>query len=137
MEASEKNGRFVAYNRFLNMEYYILLTLGLVAGFLSGLIGIGGGIIIVPVLVYLIKMDQKMAQGTTLFMFMLPIGILGVYNYYKAGQVDFKSALIISLTFIIGSYLGSKTALNLDTKLVKQFFAGAIILVGLKMLIGK
>ncbi len=119
------------------MEYYILLTLGLVAGFLSGLIGIGGGIIIVPVLVYLIKMDQKMAQGTTLFMFMLPIGILGVYNYYKAGQVDFKSALIISLTFIIGSYLGSKTALNLDTKLVKQFFAGAIILVGLKMLIGK
>ena len=137
MEASEKNGRFVAYNRFLNMEYYILLTLGLVAGFLSGLIGIGGGIIIVPVLVYLIKMDQKMAQGTTLFMFMLPIGILGVFNYYKAGQVDFKSALIISLTFIIGSYLGSKTALNLDTKLVKQFFAGAIILVGLKMLIGK
>ena len=134
MEASEKNGRFVAYNRFLNMEYYILLTLGLVAGFLSGLIGIGGGIIIVPVLVYLIKMDQKMAQGTTLFMFMLPIGILGVFNYYKAGQVDFKSALIISLTFIIGSYLGSKTALNLDTKLVKQFFAGAIILVGLKML---
>ena len=137
MEASEKNGRFVTHNRFLKMEYYILLTLGLVAGFLSGLIGIGGGIIIVPVLVYLIKMDQKMAQGTTLFMFMLPIGILGVFNYYKAGQVDFKSALIISLTFIIGSYLGSKTALNLDTKLVKQFFAGAIILVGLKMLIGK
>lgn len=116
---------------------YVLLVLGLVAGFLSGLIGIGGGIIIVPVLVYILHMDQKMAQGTTLFMFMLPIGILGVYNYYKAGQVDFKSALIISLTFILGSYLGSKTALTIDTKIVKQIFAVAIILVGIKMLWGK
>lgn len=116
---------------------YILLALGLVAGFLSGLIGIGGGIIIVPVLVYALHMDQKMAQGTTLFMFMLPIGILGVYNYYKAGQVDFKSALIISITFILGSYLGSKSALTIDTKIVKQIFAIAIILVGIKMLLGK
>ena len=116
---------------------YVLLALGLVAGFLSGLIGIGGGIIIVPVLVYKLHMDQKMAQGTTLFMFMLPIGILGVYNYYKAGQVDFKSALIISITFILGSYLGSKTALTIDTKIVKQIFAVAIILVGIKMLWGK
>ncbi len=116
---------------------YVLLALGLLAGFLSGLIGIGGGIIIVPVLVYMLHMDQKMAQGTTLFMFMLPIGILGVYNYYKAGQVDFKSALIISITFILGSYLGSKTALTIDTKIVKQIFAVAIILVGIKMLWGK
>lgn len=116
---------------------YVLLALGLVAGFLSGLIGIGGGIIIVPVLVYMLHIDQKMAQGTTLFMFMLPIGILGVYNYYKAGQVDFKSALIISITFILGSYLGSKTALTIDTKIVKQIFAVAIILVGIKMLWGK
>lgn len=116
---------------------YVLLALGLVAGFLSGLIGIGGGIIIVPVLVYMLHMDQKMAQGTTLFMFMLPIGILGVYNYYQAGQVDFKSALIISITFILGSYLGSKTALTIDTKIVKQIFAVAIILVGIKMLWGK
>jgi uncharacterized membrane protein YfcA len=116
---------------------YVLLALGLLAGFLSGLIGIGGGIIIVPVLVYALHMDQKMAQGTTLFMFMLPIGILGVYNYYSAGQVDFKSAFIISITFILGSYLGSKTALTIDTKIVKQIFALAIILVGIKMLWGK
>lgn len=115
----------------------ILLTLGLVAGFLSGLIGIGGGIIIVPVLVYLLQMNQKMAQGTTLFMFMLPIGILGVYNYYKQGQVDFKSALIICATFVIGSYYGSKTALAIDTKLVKQIFGAMIILIGLKMLMNK
>ena len=112
----------------------ILLALGLVAGFLSGLIGIGGGIVIVPVLVYLLAMDQKTAQGTTLFMFMLPIGILGVYNYYKAGHVDFKSAAIVAATFIVGSYFGSKTAIAIDTKVVKQIFAVAIILIGIKML---
>jgi len=112
----------------------ILLALGLVAGFLSGLIGIGGGIVIVPVLVYILAMDQKTAQGTTLCMFLLPIGILSVYNYNKAGNVDFKSAAIIATTFLVGSYFGSKTAIAIDTKLVKQIFAVSIILIGIKML---
>ena len=115
----------------------MLLLIGAFAGFLSGLIGVGGGIVIVPFLVYALSMNQKMAQGTTLFMFMLPIGILGVYNYYKEGMVDFKSALIISITFIVGSYLGSKTALAIDTKLVKQIFGAMIILIGIKMLLNK
>jgi uncharacterized membrane protein YfcA len=115
----------------------ILLSVGLVAGFLSGLIGIGGGIVIVPVLVYFLSMNQKAAQGTTLFMFLLPIGFLGVYNYYKQGQIDIKSALIMCITFIVGSYFGSKTALVLDTKLVKQIFGAMIILMGFKMLLNK
>jgi uncharacterized membrane protein YfcA len=115
----------------------ILLAVGLVAGFLSGLIGIGGGIVIVPVLVYFFSMSQKTAQGTTLFMFLLPIGLLGVYNYHKAGHVDFKSAAIMAITFVVGSYLGSKVAINIDTKLVKQIFAASIILIGIKMLTGK
>lgn len=115
----------------------ILLAVGLVAGFMSGLVGIGGGVIIVPILVYFLHQNQKMAQGTTLFMFLLPIGLLGVYNYYKGGQIDFKSAFIMATTFIIGSYLGSKTALTIDTKLVKQIFGAMIILVGFKMLLNK
>lgn len=115
----------------------ILLAVGLVAGFMSGLVGIGGGVIIVPILVYFLHQNQKMAQGTTLFMFLLPIGLLGVYNYYKGGQIDFKSAFIMASTFIIGSYLGSKTALTIDTKLVKQIFGAMIILVGFKMLLNK
>lgn len=118
-------------------QLIILLAVGLIAGFLSGLIGIGGGIVIVPVLVYFFSMNQKTAQGTTLFMFLLPIGIMGVYNYYKAGHVDFKSAGIMAITFIVGSYLGSKTAITIDTKLVKQIFAVSIILIGIKMLLGK
>jgi hypothetical protein len=82
-------------------------------------------------------MNQKTAQGTVLFMFLLPIGILGVFNYYKAGHVDMKLAAIMAITFVVGSYLGSKTAISLDTKLVKQIFGGTIVLIGLKMLMGK
>lgn len=118
-------------------ELLILLAVGLVAGFLSGLVGIGGGIVIVPVLVYFFHMNQKMAQGTTLFMFMFPIGILGVYNYYKGGYVDYKSALIIAVTFVLGSYFGSKVVIGLDTKVVKQVFGGLLVLVGIKMLFNK
>ncbi|MCA6436204.1 MAG: TSUP family transporter [Bacteroidota bacterium] len=118
-------------------EIIILLGVGLLAGYLSGLIGIGGGIIIVPVLVYLLNMNQKMAQGTTLFMFLFPIGFLGVYNYYKAGYIDYKTAGIIAATFIIGSYFGGKTVVHIDTKIIKQIFGAIIILIGIKMLLNK
>jgi uncharacterized protein len=118
-------------------DILILLSAGLAAGFLSGLVGIGGGIVIVPILVYFFNMNQKMAQGTTLFMFLFPIGILGVYNYYKGGYVDYKSAAIIAVTFVIGSYFGSKTVIGIDTKIVKQIFGAILVLVGFKMLFNK
>ncbi len=114
-----------------------LLAIGLLAGFLSGLIGIGGGIVIVPLLVYLFSMNQKMAQGTTLFMFLFPVGILGVYNYHKAGLIDYKMAAIMAITFIVGSYFGAKTVVVIDTKIVKQLFGAIIILIGFKMLFNK
>ena len=104
----------------------ILLAVGVAAGFLSGLVGIGGGIIIVPVLVYFLGFTQHQAQGTTLFMFLLPIGILGIMNYHKAGNVDYKTACIIATTFVFGSYFGSKLAISLDQKMIKQIF-GAIL----------
>jgi uncharacterized membrane protein YfcA len=115
----------------------ILLSVGLVAGFLSGLVGIGGGIIIVPVLVYFLGFSQHQAQGTTLFMFLLPIGIFGVLNYHKQGYVDYKTALIICSTFVFGSYFGSKFAISLDQKTIKQIFGVIIILLGCKMLFWK
>ena len=116
---------------------YILLLVGLIAGAMSGLVGIGGGIIIVPVLVYFLNFNQQQAQGTTLFMFLFPIGILGVMNYYKAGYVDIKTALIVGSTFIIGSYFGSKLAISLDQKTVKQIFGVIIVLLGFKMIFWK
>lgn len=115
----------------------ILLAVGVAAGFLSGLVGIGGGIIIVPVLVYFLGFTQHQAQGTTLFMFLLPIGILGIMNYHKAGNVDYKTAFIIATTFVFGSYFGSKLAISLDQKMIKQIFGAIMILLGAKMLFWK
>ena len=115
----------------------ILLVLGLAAGVLSGMIGIGGGIIVVPALVYFIGYSQHQAQGTTLFMFMLPIGILGVINYYQAGQIEFKTAFIMASTFFIGSFFGSKIAISIDQATLKKVFGIILFLVSIKMIMGK
>ena len=115
----------------------ILLLVGLIAGALSGMVGIGGGIVIVPVLVYFLGFSQHQAQGTTLFMFLIPIGILGVINYWQSGYVDWKVALIMASTFVIGSYFGSKFAISLDQQTIKKVFGTIIILLGIKMVLGK
>lgn len=115
----------------------ILLCIGLAAGLLSGMVGIGGGIIIVPALVFFIGFSQHEAQGTTLAMFLIPIGILGVYNYYKAGYVDVKVALIMAITFVLGSYIGSKVSITLNQEVVKKVFGVIIFLISLKMVFGK
>lgn len=115
----------------------ILLFIGLAAGFMSGMVGIGGGVVIVPMLVYFLAFDQKMAQGTTLFMFMFPIGILGVINYYKNGSIDIKTALVIMSTFIIGAYFGSKAALKFDQDTLKKIFGIFLAMVSLKLIMGK
>jgi uncharacterized membrane protein YfcA len=114
-------------------EIIILLSIGLIAGFFSGLVGIGGGIIIVPVLVYFLHFSQQSAQGTTLFMFLFPIGILGVYNYYKAGYMDWKAAAFMAITFVLGSFFGSKIAVSIDQQTVKKVFGIFVILIGIKM----
>jgi uncharacterized membrane protein YfcA len=115
----------------------ILLCVGLVAGILSGMVGIGGGIIIVPALVYFLGMSQHTAQGTTLAMFLMPIGILGVFNYYKAGHIDMKVALVIATTFVLGSFVGSKISIGLDQTTVKRVFGVIIFVISLKMILGK
>ena len=115
----------------------ILLSIGLLAGALSGMVGVGGGIIIVPMLVYFLGFSQHLAQGTTLFMFLLPIGILGVYNYYQSGNVDFKTALVICSTFVVGSYIGSKISLGMSQEVVKKTFGIIILFISLKMIFWK
>ena len=115
----------------------ILLIIGIFAGFLSGMVGIGGGIVIVPMLVYFLGFDQHTAQGTTLFMFLFPIGILGVMNYYQKGNIEMKTAAIICTTFIIGSYFGSKLALNIDKTTITKVFGFIFLLISLKMIFGK
>ena len=115
----------------------ILLCIGLVAGILSGLVGIGGGIIIVPALVYFMSVSQHEAQGTSLAVLLLPVGIFAVYNYYKAGYVDIQATLIIASTFLIGGFIGSKIAIAIDQSMIKKIFGVFLLLVALKMILGK
>ncbi len=112
----------------------IIILVGMAAGILGGLVGVGGGIIIVPSLVYFIGFSQKTAQGTSLGLIMLPVGILGVLMYYKQGHVDFRVVGILAVGFLLGSYLGSKIALSLPQDTVKKVFAVLMVIIAVKML---
>ena len=112
----------------------IIILVGVAAGMLSGLVGVGGGIIIVPSLVYFIGFSQKTAQGTSLGLILLPVGILGVLQYYKQGHLDVKVVGLLALGFLAGSYYGSKIALSLPQEMVKKIFAILMIAVAFKML---
>ena len=112
----------------------LLLLLGFGAGILSGLVGVGGGIIIVPGLVFLLGFSQKMAQGTSLAVLLLPVGILAVMQYYKSGFVDVRSVGIIAIAFLVGGFFGSKIAIMLPAESVKKIFAILLLLISIKML---
>lgn len=112
----------------------IIIMVGIAAGILSGLVGVGGGIIIVPALVYFIGFSQKTAQGTSLAMIMLPVGIFGVMQYYKQGHVDFKIVGLLAIGFLAGSFFGSKIALSISQETLKKVFAVLMILIAIKML---
>ena len=112
----------------------VLLLIGLAAGILGGLIGVGGGIIIVPSLIYFLGFSQKEAQGTSLGILLLPVGILGVLQFYKAGYVDMRTVWLVSFGFLVGSYFGSKIALRFSQETVRKIFAIVMILIALKMI---
>lgn len=115
-----------------NILLYILL--GLVAGVLSGLIGIGGGLIIIPALVFLFGLSQHQAQGTTLALMVPPIGILAAWEYYKQGYVDLKIAAFICIGFFFGGWLGAKLATGVSTIVLERIFGAALFLIALKMM---
>lgn len=112
----------------------LLIVIGLAAGFLSGLIGIGGGVIIVPALVLLAGFSQKLAQGTSLGILLLPVGILAVIQYYKQGYLNIHYVGITAIAFVLGGFLGSKLALSMSDEKVKKAFAIILMLIALKML---
>jgi len=113
---------------------FILICLGVFTGMLSGVVGVGGGIILVPALVYLLGFSQLNAQGTSLALIMFPVGILGVLQYYKNGHINFSIVLILAIGFIIGSFFGSKIALNIPQDITKKIFASLMIIIAVKML---
>ena len=112
----------------------LLVAVGLLAGALSGLVGIGGGVIIVPALVFLLGFNQHEAQGTSLGILLLPAGIFAVLNYYQKGYIDMKVVLLLFTGFLVGGWLGSKLSLSLSETLLKKVFAVALILIAVKTL---
>ncbi len=117
------------------MKYYVLyLIVGLFAGTMSGVVGIGGGVIIVPTLVFLFGFAQHRAQGTTLALLVPPIGILAAYTYYKQGYVDIPVAIFICLGFFIGGFFGSHIAINVPHSILQKIFGSGMIIIGAYML---
>jgi len=119
------------------MIILLYILLGFVAGTLSGLIGIGGGTMIVPALVFLFGFSQHLAQGTTLALLVPPIGILAAWTYYKQGFVDLQTAGLICLGFFFGGLLGAKIATGLPSVVLERIFGVALLLIALKMILAK
>src|SRR5690349_18332577 len=113
------------------------LVLGLVVGVLSGVVGIGGGILIIPALVYLFHMSQHKAQGTSLGALLAPIGALAFWEYYKAGNVDVKASFLIAAGFLAGGYFGGLWAQRLSETVLERGFGTLLIIIGICMLFSK
>ena len=118
-----------------NILLYLLL--GLVAGTLSGLIGIGGATIVIPALVLMFGLSQHMAQGTTLALMVPPIGILAAWTYYQKGLVDLKIAGFVCLGFLLGGLLGAKLAIGIPEQILKKMFGIFLLIVSLRMIFFK
>lgn len=119
--------------------FFLLLLIGLFAGAMSGFVGIGGGVIMVPALIYLMGLSQMEAQGTSLILMLPPIGIMAVMNYYKAGHLSgtlITYGIIIAIAFIIGGYFGSKLAIRLSDSVVKLIFGILMLYISIKMIYG-
>lgn len=114
-----------------------LIIIGIITGAVAGLLGIGGAIIMVPALVFIMGLGQHQAQGTSLAVMLPPVGIIAAYNDYKAGEVNLKYALILAVAFIVGSYFGSKLALNIPQRMLQKIFALVLLLISVKMLFSK
>lgn len=115
---------------------FMLLCIGLLAGILSGLVGVGGGIIMIPLLV-MMGMSQHQSQGTSLAVLAVPVTAIAAFNYYKEGYVDWKYAAVIAVFFVIGGFIGSKFAVQIDQKILKKIFGIILLFVAGKLIFGK
>ena len=114
-----------------------LIIIGFFSGMLSGLFGVGGGIIIVPCLVFFLAFNQKMAQGTSLALLTIPVVILGMLQYYKEGYVDFRVVVFLAIGFIVGAFFGGKIAISISEELLRKIFSVVLLIVALKLFFSK
>lgn len=111
-----------------------IAIIGIAAGLLGGMLGLGGAIIIIPALVMLLGFSQQLAQGTTLLMMVMPVGALAAWQYYKEGNVDIKSAIILGVAFFLSGFIGAKFANYIPQEILKKAFAVLMILIAVKLL---
>lgn len=119
------------------MQTTLLILLGMAAGVASGLVGIGGGVILVPALVFLFGLTQHQAQGTTLALMVPPIGIIAAWSYWREGFVDLRIAGLICVGFLIGSLLGARFSISLSNVSLQKAFGVFLLLLSLKMIFNK
>lgn len=114
-------------------QIIILILIGITAGFVGGMAGIGGGLVIVPLLIMFMGMSQHQAQGTSIGTLVIPVALLAAINYSKAGYINWKFVVFLAFSFMVGSYFGSKLAISLDAKLLKRIFGTVMIIAAIKM----
>lgn len=119
------------------MDWSLYLILGLVAGVFGGMFGIGGGTILIPALIYLFGLTQHQAQGTTLAVMVLPIGLLAALRYYWSGNVKLNIAGFICIGFFIGGLIGAHLVQNLPSLLLKRLFGIFLLLISIRMILGR
>jgi len=119
------------------MNIALSLLVGLLGGVISGMLGIGGGIVMVPALAFLFGLSQHQAQGTTLALMVPPIGLLAAWTYYKAGFVDLKIAAFVCLGFFLGGLVGAKLVVGLPDTLLRKIFGVALLIIAIKMILTK
>ena len=117
------------------MNIFIIVIIGLAGGIASGLLGIGGAVVMIPALIFIAGYNQITAQGTTLLAMIPPIGIFAALEYYKAGHAEIKTAAIIAAGFIIGAWLGSRLALNINPQILKKVFGFLLLYISIKMIL--
>lgn len=122
----------------MNLTIILFLVLiGILSGFLSGMMGVGGGVIMVPLMVFLLGFTQHEAQGTSLAVLAVPVTFLAAYNYHTEEGLNWKYALVIAISFVIGGYIGSKLAVNISEILLKRIFGVIMLIVSIKLIFFK
>lgn len=116
------------------LQSFIVLIIGLTAGILSGMFGIGGGVIIVPALMLLVGFTIKMASGTSLAALLLPVGLLGAIEYYRQGSINIIAAIMLVIGIFIGAYFGAKITVALPELIVKRAFGIMLLLLSIRYL---
>ena len=117
------------------MTWFLVSLLGLAAGVISGLFGVGGAIVIIPGLVLIAKLPQHTAHGTSLAALLLPVGILGALEYYKRGQVNIGYAAVVAIGLLIGAYFGARLAGSMSDVMLRKAFGVFLLLVSVKLLL--